>query len=201
MKFMSNPIPYILLISITLIVPILSSNYDPQLLDDNNQDRISRPTITLTIDMTPFILWSHGQDYPAAQNNRVVATLAKNSSTIITTLYGLSGGTIIVDKLLQCTVDSELSTFQMKIRNALSGTLSPAPSTLKLRFWTGESAPTTDDSAGVEAVLDLTGNQDTETLPISGNQTLYLQLVCTMQSNTSGNSTVKIHPNTIEKTT
>jgi len=69
---------------------------------------------------------------------------------------------------------------------------------LKLRFWTGATAPTADDSTGVVAVLDLTAAVDTETATtIAGSQTVFVQLVCEYASGTTGSSSVSIQPSSI----
>ncbi len=96
------------------------------------------------------------------------------------------------------TAASSVTTFKLKISAALSGSLSPAPTTLKLRFWTGATAPTADGDGQVAAVLELTAAVDTETATtITGNQVVYVQLICAYASSTTGSSTVSIQPSSI----
>ena len=95
------------------------------------------------------------------------------------------------------TAASSVSTYKLKISSALAGTLT-APTTLKLRLWTGATAPTSDVAGGVEAVLDLTAALDTETsATIDGDQVVYVQLICEYASSTTGSSSVSIQPSSI----
>lgn len=99
---------------------------------------------------------------------------------------------------MNVTATSGVATFKVKISVALSGTLSPAVNTLKLRFWTGATAPTADGDAQVAVVLDLTAIVDTETVTtIAGSQTVFVQLICDYASSTTGSSSVSIQPSSI----
>lgn len=125
-------------------------------------------------------------------------TTTNNAASFTLTVSGLSGGTVTVDKLLNVVATSGIATYKIQITTALSGSLSPAPTTLKLRFWTGATAPQNDGDAGVITVLSLQSAQGTETAAtIAGNQTVFVQLVYTLASATTGSSTVSIAPSSI----
>lgn len=155
--------------------------------------------ITNNVNTNPPIRWAQGQDYSSAQSNGFAGsfTATNNAASFTLTVSGLSGGTVTIDKLVNCTAGSGVSTFRIQISSALSGTLSPAPTTLKVRLWTGATAPTNDGDAQVAGVLDLTASQGTQTAVISGNQVLFVQIICALGSSTTGSSSVSIQPSSI----
>lgn len=157
-------------------------------------------TLTGGINTSPPITWDSGTDYAKASGLGFAGlfTTTNNAASFTLTVSGLSGGTVTVDKLLNVVATSGIATYKIQITTALSGTLSPAPTTLKLRFWTGVTAPTADGSAGVITVLDLKSALDTETsATIAGGQTVFVQVVYTLASATTGSSTVSIAPSSI----
>ena len=180
-----------LLIAIALLAPVVSYAGVSLIYPDS--------TITSDANTSPPITWTQGADYTIAQSNGFAGSFATsdNDAGFTITVSGLSGGTVTIDDLVNATATSGVSTFSVKISSALSGTLT-APTTLKLRFWTGATAPTDDGDAQVAAVLDLTAALDTETATtIAGSQTVFVQLVCEYASSTTGSSDVSIQPSSI----
>jgi len=187
----SETVLYALLIAISLLAPLVSYAGVSLIYPSS--------PITANVNTSLPITWAQGADYTLAESNGFAGSFStsNNAASFTLTISGLSGGTVTIDKLLNVVATSGVSTFKVKISSALSGSLT-TPTTLKLRFWTGASAPTADDSPGVAAVLDLTAAQGTETsTTISGGQTVYVQLVCTFQSSTTGSSNVSIQPSSI----
>ena len=183
---------YALLIGIALLVPTISFAGVSLLYPDS--------TFTTDVNTSPPITWDQGNDYALAQSLSFAGSFATSDNDAAFTLVvsGLSGGTVTIDQLLNVTAASSVSTFKLKISSALAGTLSPAPTTLKIRFWTGATAPTADDDPQVAAVLDLTAAVNTETAnTIAGNQVVYVQMICTYASDTDGSSSVSIQPSSI----
>jgi hypothetical protein len=181
---------YILLIGIALLVPTISFAGVSLIYPDS--------TFTTDVNTSPPITWDQGNDYPLAQSLSFAGSFATsdNDASFTLTVSGLSGGTVTIDKLLNLTAASSVSTYKMKISSALAGTLSPAPTNATLRFWTGATAPTSDGAA--LAVLDLTAVLNTETsTTIAGNQVVYVQLICEYASSTAGSSSVSIQPSSI----
>jgi hypothetical protein len=182
---------YILLIGIALLVPTISFAGVSLIYPDS--------TFTTDVNTSPPITWDQGNDYTLAQSLNFAGSFvtSDNDASFTLTVSGLSGGTVTIDKLLNLTAASSVSTYKLKISSALAGTLT-APTTLKLRLWTGATAPTSDGDGQVEAVLDLTAVLDTETsTTIAGNQVVYVQLICEYASSTTGSSSVSIQPSSI----
>jgi hypothetical protein len=191
-KRKSSMLLYVLLVAISLVAPLVSFAGVSLIYPGS--------TITANVNTSPPITWAQGQDYSKAQTYGFASsfTASNNAGSFTLTVSGLSGGTVTIDKLLNCSATSAVSTFKIQISSALSGSLSPTPTTLKLRFWTGATAPTADGSTGVITVLDLTQAQGTQTAAtISGSQTVYVQIVVTYASATTGSSTVSIQPSSI----
>ena len=182
---------YILLIGIALLVPTISFAGVSLIYPDS--------TFTTDVNTSPPITWDQGNDYTLAQSLSFAGsfTTSDNDASFTLTVSGLSGGTVTIDKLLNLTAASSVSTYKLKISSALAGTLT-APTTLKLRLWTGATAPTADGDTQVEAVLDLTAALDTETsATVDGNQVVYVQLICEYDTSTTGTDSVSIQPSSI----
>jgi hypothetical protein len=180
------------LIGIALLVPTISFAGVSLIYPDS--------TFTTDVNTSPPITWDQGNDYTLAQSLSFAGSFATtdNDASFTLTVSGLSGGTVTIDKLLNVTAASSVSTYKLKISSALTGSLSPTPTTLKLRLWTGATAPTSDGDAQVEAVLDLTDVLNTETTDtIGGDQVVYVQLICEYGSSTSGTDSVSIQPSSI----
>lgn len=187
---------YILLVAISLTAPLISYAGISLIYPSS--------TITSSVAATPPIRWASGTDYASAQTLGFAGsfTTTNNAASFTLTVSGLSGGSVTIDYLLTLNAPTGITSYKMKIATALAGSLSPAPTTLKLRFWTGATPPTADGSAGVVAVLDLTSALNTETTgTISGGATtVNVQLVYVLQSSTTGSSTVSIQPSSIVTT-
>jgi hypothetical protein len=153
-------------------------------------------TMTADVNLSPPITWAAGEDYTRAAALGFASSFnqGNNAGSFSLTLSGLSGGTITIDKLLVLNADEDINTYKIQIETALSGTLTPAATILKLRFW-NTTAPVDDGSA--IAVLDLKSGEETETAAIGGNQSVNIQLIYQLASNTSGSSTVIIQPSSI----
>ena len=187
----TDAVLYVLLIVIAILAPVVSYAGVSLIYPDS--------TITTDVNTSPPITWAQGADYSQAATSGFAGSFATsdNASAYTVAVSGLSGGTVTIDKLVDVIATAGVSTFKVKISSALSGTLT-APTTLKLRFWTGATAPTADGDAQVAAVLDLTAAVDTETATtVAGDQTVFIQLVCEYSSSTSGSSTVSIQPSSI----
>lgn len=183
---------YVLLVAISLLAPVVSYAGVSLIYPDS--------TLTSDVNTSPPLTWAQGLDYSAAQSNGFAGSLAAidNNAGVNLTVSGLSGGTVTIDSLLNLTAGSAVTTYKLKISSALAGTLSPAPTSLKIRLWTDGTAPTNDGDAQVQAVLDLTAVVDTETATtIAGNTTVFVQLICEYASSTSGSSSVAVQPSSI----
>ena len=188
MNVQSEKILYVLLIAISIMAPIVSYAGVSLIYPES--------TITSDVNTSPPITWAQGADYTLASSNGFAGSFATsdNDSAFTLNASGLSGGTVTIDKLVNVVATSGVSTFKVKISSALGGGITPT--TLKLRFWIGATAPTIDGDA--ITVLDLTAAVDTETaLTIAGSQTVFVQLVCELASGTSGSDSVSIQPSSI----
>ena len=181
---------YVLLILISLTFPLLSYAgvsliYPPS-------------TITADVNQNPPITWAQGNDYTLASNSGFAGsfTTANNAASFTLTVSGLSGGNVTIDRLLNVTATSRVTSFTVKISTALSGSLTP--NILKLRFWTGGTAPTSDSDSGVAGVLDLTATAGTATASMNGGTTYKVQLIFALPSSvTTQTATVSIQPDQI----
>ena len=154
-------------------------------------------TITGNVNASPPITWTQGADYTQAQGAGFAGSFgtSDNAASFTITVSGLSGGSVTIDKLVNVVATSVVSTFKVEISTAKSGTLDPT--TFKLRFWTGATAPTGDGSAGVLGVLDLEAALGTATAAMAGAQTIFVQLVYVLPSAASGTVSVSIQPSNI----
>ena len=185
----SDLLLYVLLIAISISAPAISYSGVSLIYPDSS--------ITANVNASPPITWSQGADYLVAQSNGFSGSFltSDNAAAFTLTVSGLSGGTVTIDKLVNVIASSGVATFKLKISSSLSGSLT-VPNSLKLRFWTGSNAPTVDGDA--IAVLDLTATLGTETATaIPGNQTIFVQLVCTYATGTTGSSSVSMRPSNI----
>lgn len=187
---------YVLLLGIALLAPLISYA-GVSLIYPGSQ-------FTSDVSVNPPIKWSTGNDYTSALNLGFASGYAShdNTASFVLTISGLSGGSVTVDKLMNLTAVASVTSFKIKIETALSGTLSPAPDTLKLRIWTGTTAPTSDGDASVKAVVDLKAAVNTESSAITqaATTTYFVQLVYawnTARVDASGTSTVEIQPSSI----
>ena len=188
----NDAIFYAIVIAISFLAPLVSYA-GVSLIYPNS-------TLTSNVNTSPPITWAQGDDYSRAVTHSFAGSFSASDSAAAFTLTvsGLSGGQVTVDKLLNLTAVSGVTTYKVKISSALTGALTSSISTLKMRFWTGATAPTGDGSSGVLAVLDLKAALDTETsTTISGGSTVYVQLVYQLASSSSGTATVSIQPSSI----
>lgn len=164
-------------------------------------------THTATIDATPPITFATGADNAKATTLGFVssASFGTNAArdygaSFTISLNGLSGGQVTIDKYATITSTTDVSTFKMQVGTALTGTLT-APSVLKVRVWSGGTAPTADGSSGVCAVLDLTAAAATESTggpcDTATATTFYIQVVYSLPAASSGSSTVALRPSSI----
>jgi len=187
---------YLLLIGVALLAPLVSYA-GISLIYPGSQ-------FTSSVVTTPPIRWSTGDDYTKALNLGLASgyTSHDNTASFVLTIKGLSGGSVTVDKLLNLTADATVTAFTIKIQTALSVGLSPVPDDLKLRIWTGATAPTQDTDASVKAVVNLKAAAGTESAAITqaAAATYFVQLVYgwnTARVDASGSSTVEIQPSSI----
>lgn len=153
---------------------------------------------TINVDTSPPITWVAGADHTVANALGFVGAFTRtdNNAAITLTISGLSGGTVTIDKIGNVTRESSVASYKMQVATALTGTLT-APTTLKLRFWTGATAPTADGSSGVCAVLDLTAAVNTESSAACSAAGVDAQLVYALPATSSGSSTVSLRPSSI----
>lgn len=182
---------YGLLVVIALAVP-LASYANVSLIYPSSD-------ITAGVLTSLPITWAQGADYSCAATHGFAANWAlnNNAADFDITVNGLSGGTVVIDKLVDLTSDSDVQSYKVKITSALSGTLATA-TTLKLRFWNGTTVPTADGDAGVLTTLDLLSAVNTETATtFDAGITYYVQLVYVAASGSTGSSVVSISPSSI----
>jgi len=187
---------YLLLIGIALLAPLISYAGVSLIYPGS--------LFTSGVSTSPPITWATGNDYNLAVNLGFASgyTSHDNKASFVLTISGLSGGSITIDKILNLTASASVTSFKIKISTALSGTLSPTPDSLKLRIWTGATAPTSDGDASVKAVVDLKAAVNTESVAVTqaATTTYFVQLVYawnTARVDASGSSTVEIQPSSI----
>lgn len=157
------------------------------------------PSSTHTVSTaTAPITFAAGSDYTQALGLGFLSSFANpDSGAFSISLAGLAGGTLTVDKYATITKASTVTSFNMSIASAMSGDLSSSEiSTLKIRLWTGSTAPTADGSAGVCAVLDLESGVDTESAACTGSP-VHIQVIYSLATGAAGTSTVSIRPSSI----
>ena len=149
---------------------------------------------------TPPITFASGADYTQANGLGFATNFATVDSAagFTITLAGLSGGTVTIDKYATITKAVTVTSYNMAIASAMSGGLdSTEISSLKIRLWTGATAPTSDVSLGVCAVLDLEASLGTESLLPCTGASVFMQVEMTLASGASGTSSVAIRPSSI----
>jgi len=160
-----------------------------------------KSTHTVNVNTSPPIVFAQGADYAEANSGGFASafSLVDNDAAFTLTLSALSGGSVTIDKYANLVADASIDTFKAQVGTAVAGTLDAAEiSMLKIRLWTGGSAPTADNSAGVCAVLDLESALDTESATTcDGAQTVFVQVVYTLATGSAGSSTVAVRPSSI----
>jgi hypothetical protein len=142
---------------------------------------------TITVGaVAPPLKWAQGSDYTTAYNLGYATgwTLSGAETYFSITVKGSPELEITIDDIFRVVeTDSRVASFKVEITDAISGTLkSPTDkiTTLKLRFWTGDNPPTTDDQA--VGVLDLEGNAGAKTAAMSIDDTLKVQIIIKLAS-------------------
>lgn len=155
-------------------------------------------TATVNVNQSPPINFTSGSDYTQANGLGFAGSFAQanNAASFTLTASGLSGGTVTIDNLTWVQKASSVSSFKVQVASALSGI---SPTTLKIRLWSGASAPAADGDAGVCAVLDLTAAANTEsTGSCSAAGGVRMQLVYQLPSGqTTQSGTVSVRPSSI----
>lgn len=154
-------------------------------------------TKTADVDETPPITFSAGTDHSTAESVGFSGSFIseENSGAYSLTLYGLSDGKITIDDLVNVTIDSSVASHKLNVDTALGSGITP--DVLKLRLWTGSTAPTADGDAQVCAILDLTAAAGTESTNACTASTK-MQIVYDLPSGqTTESDTVKIAPSSI----
>lgn len=166
---------------------------------------------TIDVNQDPPITFDTGTDYELAKNNNFTGDFVghNNNASYTVTVSGLSGGRVTIDKLLNLTILDSVSSFNVEISSALSGSFDDANITqLRMRIWNGSTAPTDDSSPGVRCVLDLeqpTGNDTSGYAPGEcelpgdsvgpGQRRAYMQIVFELADDqTTESATVDIRP-------
>ena len=188
---------YALLVGIALLAPLVSYA-GISLIYPSSQ-------LTSGVNANPPITWATGADYTIASNLGFASgyTSKDNTASFVLTISGLSGGSVTVDKLLNLTAVASVTSFKIKIATSLSVGLSPVPDVLKLRIWNASAtAPISDASPSVFAVVDLKAAAGTESAAVTQTAptTYRVQLVYAWNTagvDASGSSTVEIQPSSI----
>lgn len=111
------------------------------------------------VNQDPPIKFRKGDDYDLAASNNFAGNWSGSNANASygVTVSGLSGGRLVVDRLVNVTVLSNVQDFNVEISDPLTGSFDPANVTeLKIRLWNGTSAPTSDTDGNVRCWLDLT---------------------------------------------
>lgn len=158
-----------------------------------------KSTHTVNVNTTPPITFTQGSDYAAASANGFASSFVRhdNDASFVITLSGLSGGNITIDNYTMATKIAAVTSYNLTIADALSGTLAPLTS-LKVRLWTGAVAPTTDNSAGICGVLSLQSGAGIGSSrgPCTGAFVRF-QVVYELGTDATGTSTVAVRPSNI----
>ncbi len=150
---------------------------------------------TVDVDETPPITFAAGEDHAQAQTIGFANALTTddNAGSFSLSLFGLSGGSVTIDRFVNITKLATVSEFRFEATNTISGI---APDTLKARFWTGATPPTSDGDAQVCAVLDMTTTGESTTACSGG--TVQMQVIYALPSSqTTESDIVTIRPSSI----
>ncbi len=151
-------------------------------------------TATVDVDENPPVQFAAGADHATAQSLGFAGAFSTNDNgaSYSLTLNGLSGGTVTIDDLANITRDASISSYKMEVTAAPTGI---TPDTLKIRLWTGASAPTADGDAQVCAVLDLTATGESAN---ACSNSVKMQLIYALPSGqTTETGTVTIRPSSL----
>jgi hypothetical protein len=155
-------------------------------------------TATVNVDTSPPITFAQGSDYTQASSLGFASAFAttNNAGSFTVTVSGLSGGTVTIDNLTYIQREASVTSYKMQVATAFSGSLNPT--LLKVRLWTGSTAPTADGDSGVCAVLDLEAALSTESSASCSAAGVKVQLVSTLPAGVSSETgTVSIRPSSI----
>lgn len=160
-----------------------------------------KSTHTVNVGGTPPITFQQGTDYSTAANLSLLSglTFIDNNAAFTITVSTMAGSNLTIDKYVHAVKGAGVTAFKMSIGQAIGGTLNATEiAELKVRLWTGGTAPSTDYSAGVCAVLDLEAALATETTGSCTGSTVYLQLKYRLNHDAAGSSTVAIRPSSVQ---
>jgi hypothetical protein len=155
---------------------------------------------SVTTVATPPITFASGSDYALANTVGFASSFATADAAadFSITLAGLGGGTVIIDNYTAITKASSVTSYKLQVATAAAGTLDSSEiSSLKVRLWTGGTAPVLDGSAGVCAVLDLESVVDTESAASCTGSLVKMQVVYALTSGAAGTTTVAIRPSSV----
>jgi hypothetical protein len=155
-------------------------------------------TATVDVDEAPPITFAAGSDHAQAQTIGFAGAFSagNNAASFTLSLNGLSGGTVTIDNLTYITREASVASYKVQIATAIGGGINP--STLKVRLWTGGTAPTADGDASVCAVLDLEAALNTESSAACTAAGVKVQLVYTLPTGqTTQSDTVSIRPSSV----
>lgn len=143
------------------------------------------------------LTFAQGADYAAAETQGYAANFTTYSAatSFSVTINGVAGGQLIIDDYVNITKGAATASYKVSIGSALSGSLSN-PAALKIRLWTGATAPTADADAQVCSVLDLEANATTESTGACTADTK-VQIIFDLPQGASGTSTVSIRPSSV----
>jgi hypothetical protein len=155
-------------------------------------------TYTVNVNQSPPITFVAGADQATAQALGFTGAFGStnNGASYTLTVSGLSGGRVTIDKLADVDRTSAVASYKMQVATALGSGI--IPTILKLRHWTGGTAPTADGDSQVCAVLDLKAAQGTESSGSCSAATVFTQLVYELPSGqTTQSDTVSFRPSSI----
>lgn len=155
-------------------------------------------TATVDVDEAPPITFLVGADH--AKLNTIgfagAFTAGNNAGSFTLTLNGLSGGQITVDNLTHIKRESSITSYKVQVATAIGAGINP--DTLKVRLWTGATAPTADGDSQVCAVLDLEAAANTESTASCTAVDVFVQLVYKLPTGqTTQTDSVSIRPSSI----
>jgi hypothetical protein len=155
-------------------------------------------TATVDVDEAPPINFTAGSDHAQAQTIGFAGafTQGNNGGSFTLTLNGLSGGTVTIDNLTYIQHEATVSSYKVQVATAIGGGINPT--TLKVRLWTGGTAPTADGDASVCAVLDLEAAANTESSTSCTATGVKVQLVYQLPTGqTTQADSVSLRPSSI----
>jgi flagellar basal body-associated protein FliL len=162
----------------------------------------SPSTITVGVVELYPLKWAQGSDYATAASLGYATgwSLSTKETYFSITVKGSPELTVIIDDIFRVVNTTNVVSFKVEIATVISGSLkSPTDkiNTLKLRFWDGDTPPTSDADTQVKGVLNLEDPTGTKTVEMTIDDyydMLKVQIIIELASNalTTETATVQI---------